>query len=247
MQRFSIHDLRKLTLLYVEDDAVVLDAMTPILAKFVGTLRTAASGRKGLESFLNERPDLVLSDIRMPEMDGMEMLRAIREHDGLVPVILNSALSETEMVLDAIAAGADDFVAKPTDIERLLDVLLRHGERAAALRRGAEAAELLEGCKKLVGRHAAFFSVDGQERIVYASEAFHGLLGYGAGTLAGREVAEIVNGTLPEQDGSAEWGAVLGLRSASGGVVEVRAEAASPGPSASQTLWLVLPVLTQKG
>jgi DNA-binding response OmpR family regulator len=81
----------------------------------------AANGRQGLELARSEIPDLILSDIMMPGMDGLELCRQVKAGDltNHVPVILLTARAETESRKEGLQTGADDYVAKPFDVEEL--------------------------------------------------------------------------------------------------------------------------------
>ena len=79
----------------------------------------AKSGREGLEKFESENPDMVLLDVMLPEMNGLEVLRRIRSKSN-VPVILETARGETIDKINGLNSGADDYISKPFEIEELL-------------------------------------------------------------------------------------------------------------------------------
>jgi DNA-binding response OmpR family regulator len=81
----------------------------------------AIDGMVGYATAASERPDLIVTDIQMPRMNGIEMIKKIREDDTLdnTPIIVMSAYGR-RMIHDALEAGADEFVEKPIDFERLL-------------------------------------------------------------------------------------------------------------------------------
>jgi len=82
---------------------------------------TAEEGRQGIEMFLRHSPDLVITDIRMPHVDGLELLRNIRELDGLTPVILVTGHGDLDNAMRALRRGAYDFILKPINPEVLLN------------------------------------------------------------------------------------------------------------------------------
>jgi CheY-like chemotaxis protein len=81
----------------------------------------AVDGLVGFNSATRERPDLIVTDVQMPRMDGITMIRRLRQKEDLrqVPIIVISSYGR-QLVADAIEAGADEFVSKPIDISRLL-------------------------------------------------------------------------------------------------------------------------------
>ena len=83
-------------------------------------LYEAVDGADAVEKYNEIKPDLVLMDITMPNMDGLEALKAIRAADGGANVVMCSAMGQETMVIDAIRSGAKDFIVKPFKPERVL-------------------------------------------------------------------------------------------------------------------------------
>ena len=131
--------LKTLSLLYVEDDLDTREQLGRFLRQRAGTLITAASGAAGLAAYHTHRPDIIVTDIQMPEMDGLSMTREIRVLDAAIPVIVTTAFEQTDYLLRSIEIGVDKYVAKPVDPDRLHRSLL---ECAHRLRVEAEKAEL---------------------------------------------------------------------------------------------------------
>ena len=85
----------------------------------------AENGARAVATYQSDRPDAVLMDITMPEMDGLAALKAIRAEDPAARVVMLTALGQESVVLEAIKAGARDFIVKPFDAERVLASLRR--------------------------------------------------------------------------------------------------------------------------
>jgi two-component system chemotaxis response regulator CheY len=83
----------------------------------------AENGVKAIEKYNEMKPDLVLMDITMPEMDGIQALKKIREADASSCVIMCSAMGQQAMVIEAIQSGAKDFIVKPFQAERVLEAV----------------------------------------------------------------------------------------------------------------------------
>ena len=81
----------------------------------------AENGAKAVEKYAEIKPDLVLMDITMPEMDGIEALKAIKAADANAKVIMCSAMGQQAMVIESIQAGAKDFIVKPFQADRVLE------------------------------------------------------------------------------------------------------------------------------
>ena len=106
-------------ILIVEDDAGISDFIIPELEHEGYSTCLATSGREALEKFEAEKPDLILLDIMLPELNGLEVLRRIRAV-STVPIILETARGETIDKINGLNLGADDYIPKPFEIEELL-------------------------------------------------------------------------------------------------------------------------------
>ncbi len=83
----------------------------------------AENGAKGVEKYNELKPDLVLMDITMPEMDGIAALKAIKASDPKASVIMCSAMGQQAMVIESIQSGAKDFIVKPFQADRVLEAV----------------------------------------------------------------------------------------------------------------------------
>ena len=83
----------------------------------------AENGLVAVDKYLETKPDLVLMDITMPEMDGINALKKIKEHDPSASVIMCSAMGQQAMVIESIQAGAKDFIVKPFQPDRVLEAV----------------------------------------------------------------------------------------------------------------------------
>ena len=83
----------------------------------------AANGAEGVEKYSQLKPDLVMMDITMPEMNGIDALKKIKENDSSANVIMCSAMGQQAMVIESIQAGAKDFIVKPFQVERVIEAV----------------------------------------------------------------------------------------------------------------------------
>ena len=83
----------------------------------------AENGAKGVEKYNELKPDLVLMDITMPEMDGIAALKAIKANDPGASVIMCSAMGQQAMVIESIQSGAKDFIVKPFQADRVIEAV----------------------------------------------------------------------------------------------------------------------------
>ncbi|MHB0857744.1 MAG: response regulator transcription factor [Anaerolineae bacterium] len=127
------------TLLIIDDDAKLVDALQLYLSKKGFRILTARDGLQGLQECYRSRPDAVLLDIMMPNMDGWETCQRIREISS-VPIIMLTARGQTAEKVKGFELGADDYIPKPFDMRELvarLEALLR---RTSGTRFGAQRA-----------------------------------------------------------------------------------------------------------
>lgn len=116
-------DLSKLTILYVEDEDDLRVALESAIGDEFGKFITARDGEDGLKKFKKYKPDIVVTDIMMPILDGLAMTKAIKHISKQAPVIILSAFSEKERLLEAIDVGVDKYLIKPIDPEQLLKAI----------------------------------------------------------------------------------------------------------------------------
>ena len=112
-------------LLLIDDDPAACEAVSATLSSRGFEVTCANSGADALLALEDEEIDAVVSDLRMPTMTGLELCRLVRSSWPSVPVVLVTAFGSMESAVDAIRAGAYDFIAKPIQIEELLLTLER--------------------------------------------------------------------------------------------------------------------------
>ena len=118
-------DLKQITVLYVEDEPLLQKYVALSLSLHVGTVLTAPDGFEALEMVRRRRPDLVVTDIHMPRMDGLELAAALGEEFPGLPVVICTAFTETAYLLRAIDLGVAAYVPKPIDNAQLLAAIRR--------------------------------------------------------------------------------------------------------------------------
>lgn len=111
------------SVLYVEDEPLTRAVFARILDRKVSNLFQAENGEEGLELFKEHRPDIVISDVRMPVLDGIEMSRMIKSIDSNIKIILTTAHSDASVLLNSIDAGIDKYILKPVDVDILFSAM----------------------------------------------------------------------------------------------------------------------------
>ena len=111
-------------ILVIDDEAEVCNLLETFLKKQGYESISTTSASEGLEKLRSERPDAVLLDIRMPDMDGIEVMRRIRTINKDIPIIMATAVVDKKVAQDASDLGATDYIIKPFDLDYLKKVLL---------------------------------------------------------------------------------------------------------------------------
>ncbi len=112
--------LNDIRLLYVEDDEDIAEEISFFLKRRVKELFVAKDGQEGVEFFMKYRPDVVVTDIQMPKMNGLEMIDKIREIDTRVPIVITSAYNDTDFLTRSIELGVNGYITKPVNLSHML-------------------------------------------------------------------------------------------------------------------------------
>src|SRR6266550_6129324 len=167
-------------LLLIDDEADVQYSFRRIFDSPEIELTTASSGEEGLKLIAKVKPDLVIMDVRMGGMNGLETLRRIRETNAKLPVIMMTAYGTTQMAIEAMKLGAYDYLLKPFDVPKLKQII------AAALKAARD-------MKQVVSYQPLLESEDYDLGIVGRSEAMQNVFKL-IGQLAGSDATALVTG-----------------------------------------------------
>ena len=147
-------------ILVIDDERAIRNTLKEIL-EFEGyTVDVAENGRVGLDMALATKYDLIYTDIKMPEMDGMEVLqtyrKSIQEHGGDdAPIVMISGHGTVETAVDALKSGAYDFIVKPLDLNRLLSTTTRALEHKSLVQETKVLRKKIGARNKMIGESAA--------------------------------------------------------------------------------------------
>jgi len=121
----NISILKNITILYAEDEKDLREVTHQILKGFTKKQYIAKDGKEGLELFKEHEKeiDLIITDVNMPKLNGLEMVKEIKKINLNIPIIVATAFSNKEYLLEAIDIGIDKYVLKPVDISKLLQVM----------------------------------------------------------------------------------------------------------------------------
>lgn len=114
-----------ISVLYVEDEDLIRKEVNNFLVKFFDTIETACNGEEGLEKFKQKKYDLVITDIRMPKLNGLQMTNEIKKLDKKTKIIITSAYDDKKLLLNAIEIDVEHYIVKPFDYSNFIVTLYK--------------------------------------------------------------------------------------------------------------------------
>jgi PAS domain S-box-containing protein/diguanylate cyclase (GGDEF)-like protein len=176
------------TALIVDDDNLVRKSLYFNLKEQLGfkEIYTARDGNEALELYCDFRPDVVITDITMPEMDGLELASKLREVNEEVAIIILTAYDDSDLVIKAINKGVNNFLVKPLNIDMLKKSLTKILSDVFGRQRYRKTNSILEHYKKIVDASNIVSMTDGKGVITYVNEKFCQVSKYNSEELIGK-------------------------------------------------------------
>ena len=115
--------LKPLTLLYVEDEPLIRQNALEYLRRYCNTVLEAQDGKEALQVYEAHNPDIIITDIKMPRLDGLAMATRIRQEDKKTPIIMTTAYTDTEYLLKAVELQLVKYIVKPVTADKLTEAL----------------------------------------------------------------------------------------------------------------------------
>lgn len=174
MKKFDKESFKDVTLLYVEDDLMTIEEISYFLQKYVKKLIIAKDGKEGLELFKKHKPDIVITDIQMPKMNGLEMSEEILKTDPSVPIVLTTAYSDSQYLIRAIELGIDKYIVKPINMLELLTIV----QKSLFIKKEVAKVEYCDYLEFILDNNATFMFVVHSSEIEYANKKLLDILGF---------------------------------------------------------------------
>ena len=185
------------TLLIIDDEPSIRESLTILFEGEGYRVFTAEDGHEGLDLFFRESVDVIITDLRMPIMDGHEVMRTIHESDPDMPMIVISGAGEKQDVIQSLQMGAKDFISKPiTDLDLIVHVVKKVFENRRLANENLAYKKQLEKSEeryRTITEQIAegVFTVDAHENITFVNPAFCNMMGYPADRLLSMNMAQI--------------------------------------------------------
>lgn len=161
-----------LNLLYVEDNEEVRNSTMIILREFFKNITVAENGQEGYERFTEQKFDLIMTDINMPKLGGLEMISKIRETDNEVPILVLSAYNEPNYFMESIKLGVEGYLLKPINMEQFLVVLNKVIQKVQLKEKSRTYMSLLGQYQEVTDNSLIVSKTDPTGKITYVNDEF---------------------------------------------------------------------------
>ena len=175
-----------ISVLYVEDDEFIRDELSYTLERKVSKLFIAKDGEEGFELYKKEKPDLILSDIRMPVCDGIEMTKKIKQLDSTAKIIFLTAFNDSEYLLEAIKLNVNNYVFKPVNLKDLFTHIEKMSENILLEKENHKLNSLLKQYQQAVDLSSIVSKTDVKGLITFINKPFEEISGYTKDELIGK-------------------------------------------------------------
>jgi len=194
-----------ISVLIVEDEPSIVEQLSLILSRHVETVYTAANGQEGLECYRTWCPDVIISDVDIPVLNGIEFLKEVRRHDEKLPFILSTGLKNSDILIEAIEHGITAFLPKPLQIKDLLariETVVRTKMLEKEIR---QSNVLLEQYKAIVDASSIVSKGDPEGIITYANDMFCRISGFEREELIGKPHNIVRDPAMPSKVFQQMW------------------------------------------
>ena len=211
MQKFQeiVKEIPDIKILYVEDEDFTRELTYSILNQFFKNITLCSNGKEALEAFNKEKYDIVISDINMPEMNGLELARKIREKTQETSIIFTSAHSDFTHLSESLNIGVDGFLIKPVDIKQLISVLQRVLIKHLYIKKTKELQHYLQQFEDAVNESAIISKTDLKGIIKYVNKNFTKTSKYSADELIGKLHNIVRHPDMPKEVFKNLWKTIL--------------------------------------
>jgi len=197
-----------LKLLYVEDDKDARVAILSILEEFFDLIIVAHDGLDGLESFDKNKFDLIITDVNMPRMNGLEMIKEIRRIDEHIPILVLSAYNETDYFMESIKVGVDGYLLKPIELNQFLGMLQKVTQKLTLKSEAEKNLHFLHQYQEATDKSSIISKINLDGQFTYINDEFCDISGYSREELLGKTYDILNHPDMPESTTLSMWQAI---------------------------------------
>ncbi|ADU66346.1 diguanylate cyclase [Desulfurispirillum indicum] len=167
--------MSRISILYVEDEDEIRHTLTRFLQKRAREVHVASNGQEGLELFRKHRPHVVVTDIQMPVMDGLELARHIKAIDITTPIIITTAYDDSSFMMESIDLGIEKYIKKPLRTQMLFTAIDRAAQTLLQKRELEQQNRIIQA---ILDNSPGFIATFVNNQITYMNKSFLQYLGY---------------------------------------------------------------------
>lgn len=191
MLKKILKDIKDITLLYVEDDNTTREELVYFLENRVSKLLVAKNGKEGFELYKQKSPDIVLTDVQMPKLDGIGMSKLIKDYDPDSKIIVLTAFNDSEYLFEAIKTNIDMYKTKPVDLKDLIKGIAKLAKQVNLEKENKIIFNTLKQYKDIVDERSIVSKTNKNGIITYVNEPFEEISGYKIEELIGKTHAVV--------------------------------------------------------
>ncbi|NPA59352.1 MAG: EAL domain-containing protein [Epsilonproteobacteria bacterium] len=211
-------------LLYVEDNEEARRSTLELLDEFFTDIVIGVDGVDGVEKFQQHKIDLIVTDINMPRLNGLEMAKKIKEINKSVPILVLSAHNESSFFIEGIKLGIDGYILKPLDVGQLVNELYKIVSKLRAFEEAKESSYFLEQYQEIADNSSIVSKTDSRGIITYVNDKFCDISGYAEDELIGKNHNIIRHPDNPKLMYKEMWDSIKGAKEIWNGVVRNQAK-----------------------
>jgi len=197
--------IKDLRILYLEDDENTRGMVEFFLKGKVKNLYVGEDGSEGFDLYKKYSPDLIITDIQMPNMTGTEMAKLIRDENSEIPIIVITAFNDSESLFEAINLGINNYLTKPLDFGILIKTLGKMARTLNLKQENESIKNILEQYKDIVDESALISKTDLEGKITYVNKHFEEISGYTMEELEGKTYEFVRHSDMLTEDFNNTW------------------------------------------
>lgn len=182
----------ELNVLYAEDESLIRIEVEEMLKQIATNIFVAEDGEKALKIFKENQIDVIITDIRMPKMDGLALSKEVRKINPTIPIIITTAYSDAEYLLESLEIGINQYIVKPIYIDKILESLNKIYELKILNKKLESTRTILSEYKNAIDLISIVFKTDPNGNIQYVNDSFCDTFHVCRENIIGKHVNEVL-------------------------------------------------------